>query len=62
MVFRLEIQNEESTEYFDNDMQELPMVRRKVNNAAPMNRDTLEIHMGLQGKLFLDPEIKIFFV
>ena len=59
-VLRLEIQNEETSEYFDTDIQEFPMVRRIVENAAPVETTVLEIHMGLWGKLFLEPEIKNF--
>ena len=59
-VLRLEIQNEETSEYFDTDIQEFPMVRRIVENAAPVETTVLEIHMGLWGKLFLEPEMKNF--
>ena len=59
-VLRLEIQNEETSEYFDTDIQEFPMVRRIVENAALVEKTVLEIHMGLWGKLFLEPEIKNF--
>ena len=59
-VLRLEIQNEETAEYFDTDIQEFPMVRRIVDNAAPIEKAVLEIHMGLWGKLSLEPDIKNF--
>ena len=59
-VLRLEIQNEETAEYFDNDIQEFPMVRRIIDNAEPVEKAVLEIHMGLWGKLFLEPDIKNF--
>ena len=59
-VLRLEIQNEETTEYFEVDINNFPMVRRIVENVEPIDNSVLEIHMGLWGKLFLDPEIKNF--
>ena len=57
-LLRLEIQNEETVEYFDTDLHEFPMVRRTVENIELVEKAVLEIHMGLWGKLFLDPEIK----
>ena len=59
-VLRQEIQNEETVEYFDTDLHEFPMVRRIVENVELVEKAVLEIHMGLWGKLFLDPEIKNF--
>ena len=59
-VLRLEIQNEETVEYFDTDLHEFPMVRRIVENVELVEKAVLEIHMGLWGKLFLDPELKNF--
>ena len=36
------------------------MVRRIVDNAEPVENAVLEIHMGLWGKLFLEPDVKNF--
>ena len=59
-VLRLEIQNEETKEYFEVNINNFPMVRRIVENVEPVDNSVLEIHMGLWGKLFLDPELKNF--
>ena len=57
-VLRLKIQNEETAEYFDTDLQEFPMVRRIVENAAPVEKAVLEIHMGPWGKFFFRSRYK----
>ena len=34
-ILRMEIQNDETGEYFDTELHELPMIRRLVKNVAP---------------------------
>ena len=59
-VLRMEIQNSETTEYYDTDLHEMPMIRRIEENVEMPTREILEMHMGLWGKLFLEPELKNF--
>ena len=60
-ILRNEVQNSETREYFDNNVQELPMVRRLLYNAEDdIGREVSEVHMGLWGKLFLKPGLKNF--
>ena len=60
-VLRNEIQSNETREYFDNNVQELPMVRRLLYNGEDeIGREISEVHMALWGKLFLEPGLKNF--
>ena len=47
-ILRNEVQNSETREYFDNNVHELPMVRRLLDNAeVDIGREVTEVHMGL---------------
>ena len=59
-VLRMEIQNSETSEYLDTVLHEMPMIQRIGENVQLPGRELLEIHMGLWGKLFLDPGLKNF--
>ena len=62
-ILRNEIQNDETREYFDNNVQELPMVRRLLyNEEDDIGREISEVHMALWGKLYLEPGVKIFYL
>ena len=46
-ILRNEVQNSETREYFDKNVQELPMVRRLLFNAEDdIGREVSEVHMG----------------
>ena len=56
-VLRIEIQNVETREYIENNTQGMQMVRRLVDKGTVLEREIGEIHMGLWGKLFLEPKM-----
>ena len=59
-VLRIEIQNVETREYIENNTQNMQMVRKLVDEGTVPEREIVEIHMGLWGRLFLDPQMKNF--
>ena len=56
-ALRAEIQNVETREYIENNTQGMQMVRRLVDKGTVLEREIVEIHMGLWGKLFLEPKM-----
>ena len=56
-ALRAEIQNVETREYIENNTQDMQMVRRLVDKGTVLEREIVEIHMGLWGKLFLEPKM-----
>ena len=56
----MEIQNVETREYIENNTQNIQMVRRLVDAGTVLEREIVEILMGLWGRLFLDPHVKNF--
>ena len=56
-VLRIEIQYVETREYIENNTQGMQMVRRLVDKGTVLEREIVEIHMGLWGKLFLEPKM-----
>ena len=60
-VLRLALKSNESREYYDRDAQALQSVQRLwLDNAEEPSRDLVMTHMGLWGKMFLDPGLRDF--
>ena len=60
-VLRLALKSNESREYYDRDARALQSVQRLwLDNAEEPSRDLVMTHMGLWGKMFLDPGLRDF--
>ena len=60
-VLRLALNSNESREYYNRDARTLQSVQRLwLENAEEPNRDLVMIHMGLWGKMYLDPGLRDF--
>ena len=60
-VLRLALKSNESREYYDRDARTLQSVQRLwLENAEEPNHDLVRIHMGLWGKMYLDPGLSDF--
>ena len=59
-VLRKEISGKESKEYLQWDYNNLQCVTALVENREVVNRENVEVHLGLWGKSWLQPEMKNF--